>query len=160
MEIKPHGRKPYHVPAEPFREVIRKRLEKTTENEIYGAFTQVAMQIWGPDNDWDVQTCHDNLRAFMRTSSKAHTGVVMHFDNADKMLSRLGLSALWVTDPVFMELYQNVDLATLDVASPTCDKVRQEIVDTVEEIGISATAEVFNTRPGIVSYAYKKAIAA
>lgn len=143
----------YHLPAEPFRRVVRTRIGRTEGNEIYERETQVAMEIWGPDCEWDVKACHDALRHFLKERGARD---VIHFDAADRLLSRLGLSSLWVSDAELSSLYYGADLATLDVASPTCDKVRQEIVETVEEIGTRKTADVFNTSTRTVRRAYQR----
>lgn len=161
MELnRPRNKPGFFLPAEPFRRVVRERLAKLTDNEHLGAFTQVGLQIWGPDNDFEVQKCHDSLRTFMRSESKDHTGELVHFDLADKILTRLGLAGLWVSDPDFSELYYAADLASLDVSAPTCDKIRDEIVETVQELGVTKTAEVFNTKVSIVRHSYRRAIAA
>lgn len=150
------GTTKYHLPAEPFRQVIRSKIAQATDNAIYERATQVAMRIWGPDCDWNVQTCHNSLRKFLNPGGSDHTGESVHFDTADKILTRLGLSSLWVADPELSELYYSVDLATLDVASPTCEKVKQEIIDTFEELGASKTAQVFNTGPTTVRRAVQR----
>lgn len=45
--------------------------------------------------------------------------VVLHFDTADRLMCAMNVAHEWLTNPIFREIYESVDLALLDKRKPT-----------------------------------------
>lgn len=132
-------------------------MKRTTDNEIYGAFAQVAIRIWGRDFKWDVQKCHNNMSKFLNPPDGDHTGVSIDFDTADKILTRLGLATLWIADPEFSRLYRSVDLPTLDISRPTSKGWIKEVAGVYANVGAAEAGRVFGVSAHVIKRAVERA---
>lgn len=124
-------RNPAYVDVAPFRSRVNRWLEiemteftNAPDGKMYPT-ARLAAIVW-PGMDPHI--------ASRRLYALQHEQTHIHFDTADRIVcSLLGSAQLWHSEPDLAELYQSVNLISIDAQAPTCAAAVAIIEEMVRE---------------------------
>ena len=180
MTQEPFKNKPYLVRKAPFQRIVNEYLERMGEDPYFDVGSrgqhsstfesigsddevsplsnrqQVGLLIWGEDNGYDPERSGESLRAFLDSGSKSRIGYWVEFDVADRVVTRLVGPMAWLCDPELNEIYESVNLKSLDLSRPTCEAAELELVSEIAALSVPEAMERFGLSSGPVVRARRR----